>query len=313
MTSKATDRLYILPFDHRESYEAGLFGWHEPLDDVQSAEIAESKRLIYDGFMRAVGDGTARDCSGILLDERFGAAILRDAKQRGVITALPVERSGQEEFDFEYGDDFARHIDKFDPTYVKALVRYNPEGDGALNRRQEARLLRLHDYLARTRRRFMFELLVPPTTGQLATLGGDREAYDASLRPGLMIRAVGALYAAGIEPTVWKVEGLDHRQDCVSLVAAARSGGRSTVACIVLGRGADEARVRQWLRTAASVPGFIGFAVGRTTFWDAVADWLRDKRANRDTAITRIAARFRQWVNVFEEARASATPDGGPG
>lgn len=307
MTGGAPGKLYILPFDHRESYEAGLFQWREPLTDAQSAAIAASKQVIYDGFTRALSEGIPRAHSGILVDERFGAAILRDARRQGLVTAMPVERSGQEEFDFDYGDDFARHIEEFDPTFVKALVRYNPEGDPALNRRQESRLRRLSEYLGHMRRPFMFELLVPPTASQLGAGGGDRDAYDISLRPGLMIGAIDALYAAGIEPDVWKVEGLDRREDCVRLVAAARRDRRD-VSCIVLGRGADEARVAHWLRTAAAVSGFIGFAVGRTTFWDAIAEWRRDELANRDTTVARIASRFRRWVTIFEEARAASTP-----
>lgn len=309
MTGLVPGALYILPFDHRESYEAGLFHWREPLTGAQNAVITASKQVIYDGFTRALSEGTPRECSGILVDERFGAAILRDARRQGIVTAMPVERSGQEEFDFEHGDAFARHIDEFDPTFVKALVRYNPDGDTAVNRRQESRLRRLSEYLSRTRRRFMFELLVPPTASQLALANGDRDTYDASLRPGLMIGAIEALYAAGIEPDVWKIEGLDRREDCVRLVDAARRD-RGAVSCIVLGRGADEARVAHWLRTAAGVPGFIGFAVGRTTFWDAVAEWRRDELANRETAVAWIASRFRHWVNIFEEARAASTPGG---
>lgn len=306
---KPTQRLYILPFDHRESYVTRLFRWTAPLDVEQSAEVAVSKEVIYAGFKQALAEGVRRDRAGILVDEQFGAAILRDAARQRFITALPVERSGEEEFDLEYGEEFARHIEDFDPTFAKALVRYNPEGDAALNRRQEARLARLSEYLAHSRRPFMFELLVPPTPGQLARVGGDQRAYDAELRPALMVAAVEALQAAGVEPDIWKVEGLDRRADCVRLVAAARRGGRDDVACIVLGRGADEARVVHWLRTAASAPGFIGFAVGRTTFWDAVADWTRDRAANHDTAVARIAARFKQWVTVYEEARARAGGD----
>ena len=76
------------------------------------------------------------------------------------MTACPAEKSGQEEFDFEYGEEFARHIEAFSPTFCKVLVRYNPEGDRALNQRQTARLKRLSDYLHGSGRLFMFELLV---------------------------------------------------------------------------------------------------------------------------------------------------------
>ena len=141
--------LYIQPFDHRGSFQSELFGWKAPLSDAQTAEIAGAKQIIYDGFQAALAGGAPAEKAGILVDEQFGAAILRDAKAKGIVTACPAEKSGQDEFDFEYGEDFARHIEAFDPTFCKVLVRYNPEGDRALNQQQAARLKRLSDYLAR--------------------------------------------------------------------------------------------------------------------------------------------------------------------
>src|SRR5262249_50753310 len=177
-------------------------------------------------------------------------------------TACPAEKSGQDEFDFEYGELFAKHIEAFHPTFCKVLVRYNPDGDKALNRRQADRLHRLSNYLHDySQSRFMFELLVPPEPAQLEQLRGDKGAYDRELRPGLMVRAIHELQDAGVEPDVWKIEGLDRREDCVKVVAAARRNGRGRVGCIVLGRGEDDRKVREWLATAAPVPGFIGFAV----------------------------------------------------
>ena len=58
-----------------------------------------------------------------------------------------MEKSGQDEFDFDYGDNFAQHIEEFDPNLVKVLVRYNPEADAAMNKRQLQRLKKLSDYL----------------------------------------------------------------------------------------------------------------------------------------------------------------------
>ena len=294
--------LYVLPFDHRGSFETKMFGWEEPLTPEQTAKIADAKRVVYDGFRAAVAAGVPKEKAGILVDEQFGAAILRDAAAEGYATACPAEKSGQAEFDFEYGDDFARHIEAFDPTLCKVLVRYNPEGDQALNRRQADRLRRLSQYLrAKGRSRFMFELLVPAEEAQLTRLSGDKKAYDRELRPGLMIRAIETLQDAGVEPDVWKIEGLDQRADCVRMVQAARRGGRSEVSCIVLGRGEDDKKVMEWLRAAAGVPGFIGFAVGRTTFWDPLVAW-REKKLSHEEAAAKIASNYKGWVELFEKA-----------
>ncbi len=294
--------LYVLPFDHRGSFQEGLFGWKGHLSPEQTAEVAAAKAVVYDGFKRAQAAGVAKEKAGILVDEQFGAAILKDAVAHGYSVSCPAEKSGQKEFDFEYGADFAKHIEAVNPTFCKVLVRYNPEGDKKANEVQSARLKKLSDYLHSHNRMFMFELLVPAEPAQLAKVANDKKRYDVELRPGLMVQAIHQLQDAGIEADVWKIEGLDRRDDCVKVVAAARRGGRNKVGCIVLGRGEDDKKVREWLSVAAPVPGFIGFAVGRTTFWEPLVAWKADRNV-RDKSVAEIARRYREWVDIFERAR----------
>jgi 5-dehydro-2-deoxygluconokinase len=295
--------LYVLPFDHRGSFETKMFGWHGDLTAAQTAEIAAAKQVIYDGFKAAVDAGVPKEKAGILVDEQFGASILRDAAAQGYAIACPAEKSGQEEFDFQYGEDFAKHIEAFHPTFCKVLVRYNPEGDQAMNQRQAARLKRLSDYLhSKGQSRFMFEMLVPAEKRQLDWVKGDKKTYDLELRPKLMVQAIQQLQDAGVEPDVWKVEGLDRSEDCEAIVAAARRSGRDKVGCIILGRGEDDQKVQEWLATAAAVPGFIGFAVGRTDFWQPLVDF-RAKKITRPAAVAEIAGRYREFVHIFESAR----------
>ena len=296
--------LYLLPFDHRKSYVNDMFDFKLPLSAQQHDQVSASKQFIYEGFRQALAEGVPSELAGILVDEEFGCDILRDAHQRGFVTALSVEQSGSDEFDFEYGADFARHIDAFDPTFAKALVRYNPAGDPLLNRRQVDRLKQLSDHCRTSQRRFIFELLVPATDEQLALAGGDKAAYDLRTRPSLMDQAIRQLQHAGVEPDVWKIEGLERRDDCERIVASARRDGRSGVGCIVLGRGADQAKVSSWLTSAGSVDGFIGFAVGRTTFWDAVVRY-RAMTLTRAEAAAQIARRLREWVDIFERESQS--------
>jgi myo-inositol catabolism protein IolC len=137
-----------------------------PLTEDETAQIAAAKHVIYEGFTAAIASGVPTDKTGILVDEQFGAAILRDAVAHGYMIACP-EKSGQNELAFEYGADFPAHIEAFQPTFSKVLVRYNPEGD-AVNRRQSQRLQQLSDYLHnKSRSLFMFELLVPAEKSQL--------------------------------------------------------------------------------------------------------------------------------------------------
>ncbi len=292
--------LYLLPYDHRSSFEKGLYGWSGALSAEQTERIAKTKEVIHDAFKRALAQGLSKDRAGILVDEQFGAAILRDAARNGFTTAMPAEKSGKAEFEFEYGDDWAAHIEAFKPTFVKVLVRYNPEDDEALNRRQAARLKLLADYCHNHSHYFMFEMLVPATHEQTDRLDGDQHLYDTELRPSLMLGAIKELQNAGVEPDIWKIEGLDHREDCVKIVETARRGGRDNVSCIILGRGSNDQKVLEWLHNAAGVPGFIGFAVGRTSFWDSLVA-LRDGKIAREQAVEQIALRYMEWVSTFEK------------
>ncbi len=296
-------KLYILAFDHRGSFQTKLFGITGEPTPEQAQRIADAKRLIFEGMVKAVEHGAAANATGILVDEQFGSDLPQLARSHGLMVAMPVERSGQDEFDFEYGEEFAAHIERYDPDFSKVLVRYNPDDpDVAMNERQIVRLKRLADWVHANGRRFLFELLVPPTAAQLEAVGGDGERYDTELRPELMRRAMEAIQAAGIEVDVWKIEGVDERADAQALARQARSGaGREGVRCVLLGRGASTAKVEHWLEQAAPVEGFIGFAVGRSIWWDALKGFL-DGSVERTGAAARIAENYLHFVDVYEGA-----------
>jgi 5-dehydro-2-deoxygluconokinase len=210
---------------------------------------------------------------------------------------MPVEKSGQEEFDFDYGDEFANHIEEFNPTFVKVLVRYNPEGDEVMNDRQLVRLKKLSDYLAKKKRTFLFELIVPSTTTQLAKAGGSKEKYDQELRPKLMVESIKEIQSAGVEPAIWKLEGVDKPESAKAVVKQAQSGGRK-VGVITLGRGESKEKVQEWLRVGAKIPGIIGFAVGRTIFWDPLAE-LKTGKITRKEATEKIAQNYQDFTELW--------------
>ena len=292
--------LFILAFDHRGSFQKKFFGvTGEPSpDDV--ARIADAKAVIYEGLLGAVADGADKASAGVLVDEQFGTDIARKAKAEGLTFAMPVEKSGQDEFDFQYGDDFGAHIEDFDPTFSKVLVRYNPEGDGGMNARQTERLVRLGDWLHRNGRKFLFELLVPAEQHQLDAVGGDADRFDKEIRPGLMLNTIAELQQAGVEADIWKIEGIDQREDCERISEQARTGGRDGVACVVLGRGADDDAVDHWLRMGSGVPGYIGFAIGRSIWWDPLKGYV-DGSVARGDAAKRMADNYRRFIDVYRK------------
>jgi myo-inositol catabolism protein IolC len=297
-------KLYIVAFDHRGSFQKQLFGIGGEPTEAEAARVTDAKRVIWEGLRRATEeDGVPRECAGALVDERFGADVAREAKERGLILAMPAEGSGRDEFELEYGDEFDQHIEAFDPDFTKVLVRYNPEGDRESNERQAARLRGLSEWLREHDRKFLFELLVPAEQSQLASVDGDTDRYDKEIRPRLVVAAIGALQEHGVEPDVWKIEGLDRREDCESAATAARRDGREGVVCVVLGRGAKDEAVEHWLRQGAGVPGYVGFAIGRTFWWDALVRY-RDGDVDRAQAAEQIAQKYRHMVRVWEEAAA---------
>jgi 5-dehydro-2-deoxygluconokinase len=300
-------KLYILAFDHRGSFQKKMFGIEGDPTPDQSATISDAKHLIYEGMVKAVQSGSVPgDQIGVLVDEQFGGDVPAQAKEQGLKLAMPVEKSGQDMFDFEYGDEFGQHILDFDPAFSKVLVRYNPEGDAGDNRDQREKLKRLADWLHDNGRKFLFELLVPAEPSQLEQAGGDTDRYDAELRPELMRRAIEEIQGAGIEVDIWKIEGVDERADAQMLAEQTRSGaGRENVVCVLLGRGASDAKVDHWLTQAAPVDGFVGFAIGRSIWWDALKGFL-DGSIEREDAAQQIADNYLRFIKVYEDAEQGA-------
>ena len=237
MTLGYDGKLYILAFDHRGSFQKKMFGIEGDPTPEQTETISDAKHLIFEGMLKAVEAGADPGATGVLVDEQFGAPknIPGEAKERGLLLAMPVEKSGQNEFDFQYGDDFGAHIEQFDPDFSKVLVRYNPDGDAEMNERQTERLKRLADWLHEHDRKFLFELLVPAEEHQLEQVGGDADRYDAELRPELMRRTIVEFQDAGVEADIWKIEGIDTQEDCERIAQTARRDGRDGVVCVVLG------------------------------------------------------------------------------
>ncbi len=293
-------KLYILAFDHRGSFQKKMFGIEGDPTPEQIDTIADAKRLIFEGMVEAVSRGAEAGATGVLVDEQFGSNIPELAREHGLKLAMPVEKSGQNEFDFEYGEEFGAHIERFDPDFSKVLVRYNPDDDEELNRVQLERLKRLADWLHEHDRKFLFELLVPATEGQLASVDGDSDRYDAELRPALMRESIEAIQNAGVEVDIWKIEGVDEREEAEMLAEQTRSGeGREGVVCVLLGRGASTEKVEHWLRMAAPVEGFIGFAIGRSIWWDALKAFLAGDR-DREAAASQVAENYLHFVSVYE-------------
>jgi len=299
-------KLYILAFDHRGSFQKKMFGIEGDPTPEETTTITDAKRLVFEGMEKAVERGVDASAAGVLVDEQFGGDVPRLAREHGLALAMPVEKSGQDMFDFQYGDEFGEHILNFDPQFSKVLVRYNPEGDAEANRTQLDKLKRLADWLHDNGRLFLFELLVPAEPAQLESVGGDTDRYDGELRPELMRRAIENIQNHGIEVDIWKIEGVDRQEDAQMLVDQTRKGeGRENVVSVLLGRGASDEKVDHWLQQAAPVEGMVGFAIGRSIWWDSLKSFLAGD-LEREAAADQIANNYLRFIKVYDDAEQSA-------
>lgn len=293
---------YLLAFDHRASLMRGLLKVRSETSARDREHARTAKALIWEGFERALARADVDATStGVLVDDTYGRFVLEAARARGIAAAMPLEESGREELEFE-SPSWRERLSELDPTWAKVLVRYNPLGDGALNERQREKLATISRHCKVTDRRFMLELLVPAASRHVRD--ADLEHFDRSMRPRLMSRAIQELYEANIEPDLWKLEGLDDRSDCEAVAAAAMAGGRERVGCLVLGRGADRSSVDGWLRVAADVEGYVGFAIGRTIWWEAVSRFFEAGGgvSAREAAADAIRDEYVRSIQVWEAA-----------
>jgi len=282
--------LFVLAFDHRTSLMTKLFEVEGEPGEADAARARTAKRVIWEGLVGALDDGrVSRGEAAALVDTTYGVEVIAAARAAGVRVAVPVEASGRAELAFEELE-WRDRLDALAPAWAKVLIRYNPEGDAAMNARQRVALGALADHCRATERDLMLELLVPPEPQH------DPATYDANERPGLMVRAIEELRGDGIEAQVWKIEGLDRREDCGRVAAAAGAP------CIVLGRGADRDAVDRWLRAGAGVAGFDGFAIGRSIWWPALRELFAGE-IDDATAAAAIGDEYARYVGVYLDAR----------
>ena len=292
--------LYILAFDHRGTLTKGLLGvdGREPSQE-EISRVSEMKNIIFDGFLSAKESGISGGDPAILVDEAFGLQVQNKAKELGIKFAAPVEKSGQKVFDFEYGDDFGNKIEEVGADFVKILVRWNPDDPAETREIQGSRIKTLSDWLDDNGRKFLLEFLVPASEAQLASVYGDQARYDSEIRPKLAVQVVEEMREKGADPDIWKIEGLDTKEACENVASVIKSGGREDVIAVVLGRGANDEKVNEWLRAGASVDGYKGFAIGRSIFWDSLKGWHAGDKS-REQAVSEIANSYLSFISVYQ-------------
>jgi len=291
--------LFVLPFDHRAGFAKKLFGFDEPYTVEAVAKVADCKDIIYKAIWRAIELGVPKDSSAILVDEVFGEEVLRDASEKSMTILQTTEKSGQDELALEYGDGYIDHLKKYNATFAKVLVRYNPEGDAEMNARQRILLKKMSDEVHENGIKLLIEPLIPATVQQLAKVGGDTLRFDKELRPLLCTDMMSDLQDSGVECDVWKIEGFYTKYDYEIVCAQARNKDhRKNVGVIILGRNETKEHVMNWINAGKDVTGIIGFAVGRTIFWDFMVEY-KEGKISRSECIENIANEYFEYYKVF--------------
>ena len=292
--------LYILAFDHRGTITKGLLGveGRESTQD-EANKVSEMKKIIFDGFLKANEYGITGGDPAILVDETFGLEVQQKAKEMNIKFAAPVEKSGQKVFDFEYGDQFGEKINEVGADFVKILVRWNPDDEVVIRETQGNKIKELSDWLTENDKKFLLEFLVPATEEQLASVENDQARYDSEIRPKLAVKVVEEMRERGADPDIWKIEGLDTSEDCEKVAQAIRTGDREDVIAVVLGRGASDEKVNEWLKAGSSVEGYKGFAIGRSIFWDALKGFHEGQKS-REEAVEEIAQSYLGFLSVYQ-------------
>jgi myo-inositol catabolism protein IolC len=287
--------------DHRASFAKTIFGVSGEPTDAELQRMRDAKSVIYKGARRAIADGIPPGRAGVLVDEHLGADVAKQAKADGLVLAMPIEKSGTKLFELEYGDRFAEHVAAFDPDFSKVLVRYNPADDEKDRTTQIERLGRVSAWASDTGRRWLFELLVAPTSEQLAR-SEDQYYFDRDDRPGLTVETIAAFMAGGVHPTIWKLEGYETSDGAQKVLRTVAADTAHPAECIVLGRDAPMSRVEHWIDVAAPLGGFAGFAVGRS-IWEKALLGLIAGKIDRDEAVRSIAARYLALIHAYDAAR----------
>jgi myo-inositol catabolism protein IolC len=310
------DPLFILAMDHRESFGRTLFEVkHDDPDPAQAEAMRSAKRLIFEGLQVAQPSVTSGRI-GVLVDERYGQDVI-DAVKSGtdpMVLAVPIEASGHDWFTLEWGDQWLEHVESVKPDYSKVLIRDNPAFDAAQREAQLARLAQVGAGLRNAGVPLLYELLVPATDAQLAQAGGDASAYDRDIRPGLVVQVIADNQAHGVEPALWKVEGLETVEAAQQVAAQAKAGGRTTD-LIVLGRDAPADRLDHWLEVASQVDAFVGFAIGRSIWEDPLSRYeaFGGGEAAAENARREIADRYLGFIAHWRPLAGQAGSGGRAG
>jgi myo-inositol catabolism protein IolC len=268
-------KLFILPFDHRASFL-------KILEEPNKKKVEELKQIIFNGFLKVYTGYKKKKELAILVDEKYGSAIIKYAKEKNITICLPIEKSGKDILELEYKD--LNEVKKINPDYIKILIRYNPFNI-KINEKQINILKQADIFCKKNNYKVILELLVPPTEDDLKLTRN----YDKYLRLDRTCRAIDEIKES-IKVDIWKLEGFTRKGfDKINKVTNSK--------IIFLGRGESKEKVKKWLIESKNVKNVIGFAIGRTLFLDVIKKYSKGL-IDKEKASQEIADNFKYFIDL---------------
>jgi 5-dehydro-2-deoxygluconokinase len=250
-------RVYMLAADHR-------WQWEEFCDarSIPRTRIAGVKRLALDAFLIARDRVAAvGEFGALLIDEQYASAVIADALRAGVTVGTPAEKAGA--FPLAWSSDpFSAALTG---AFVKVLVRYRPDDEEAIRAGQWEKLDALQTWCRDAGKPLVIEVLVPRRQEA-------EDEFEASGRPAMLAGFIGDAYRRGLTPAFWKIEGTLAPEGArtIDTAIAAHPACRQ----IILGKAADLGTIDRWFAAAAASTTAVGFAIGRSVFWEPSAAFL---------------------------------------
>jgi 5-dehydro-2-deoxygluconokinase len=269
--------LKALAIDHRSQLEA--------MEGATPEKLAAFKVLATRAAIR-VADG--RPGFGMLLDDKYGrAALFETAALRDFWIARPLELPGSRPLRFEFTQDVGGRIVEWPVDHcLKVLCFYHPDDDAALKAEQIEKLRTAYDAAREVGREILIEIIC---------------SKAGPVDSGTMARALGELYAAGLKPDWWKLEG---QADAAAWERVDKVIADNDPFCrgvVLLGLDAPAEDLKAAFRVAKQAKTVKGFAVGRTIFGDAARAWLKGEIGD-DAAVAEMSTRFAALCRAWDEA-----------
>lgn len=278
------NRVYMLAADHRWQWEE----WCAKRS-IPSSRIETAKALALEGFQRArARSPAARTWGALLLDEQYGGTTIRRAREAGVEVGTPAERAGA--FPLEWASEPCDAA--LTGSFVKVLILYRSDQAVEIRDRQLAMLLELQTWCQRNGKPLVVEVLVSREKE-------DEEQFERQLRPAMVADAIRLAYSRDLVPEYWKIEGTIDPEGAATIDAAVRE--RSECRQILLGKAADLATIRQWFAAVRACPSAVGFAIGRSVFWEPSTRVLAGE-LTADRGADAIAENYLALIEAWEDA-----------